>query len=299
VSRLARARRAPAAAVPQMRTATPYRPSGAAAAGPNAAAASAAAIAKSRIEVVSSSAAPTGRGDRAPRMRPTTAEPARNKASATATAPYEADGRTSAATRATSAATAAMAVREAARCAPSPARKRAVPGMRHRRTMPAASGRATTTVRFAMTPPGEKLAWPASIVRIGAARTTVARVEPTSTPAATAASPPASAVVATEAISHGARPVTRTPSRSGPAGTRCATAQDSAGSTVIPVRTATATRRQDRARRRSAAGSIVTAVAKTRMTSSALMPWCAVSQASGCRAHRPAAAAATTAASSG
>src|SRR6202000_2724479 len=62
----ARARMKPAAAVPQSSTATPYRPSGAAARGPNAAAARAAAIAKSRIEVVSSSADPAGRAERTP-----------------------------------------------------------------------------------------------------------------------------------------------------------------------------------------------------------------------------------------
>lgn len=64
----------------------PYRPSGAAAAGPKAAAARAAAIAKSRIEVVSSSAEPVGRADRAPRTRPITADAARNRTKAPATA---------------------------------------------------------------------------------------------------------------------------------------------------------------------------------------------------------------------
>ena len=64
----------------------PYRPSGAAARGPNAALASAAAMAKSRIDVVSSSAAPAGRPDRAPSSRPMTAAAARNRASAPATA---------------------------------------------------------------------------------------------------------------------------------------------------------------------------------------------------------------------
>jgi hypothetical protein len=148
-----------------------------------------------------------------------------------------------------------------------------VGGTTLRRAIPAASGSATTRARFSITPPAEKWADPASRRRIGAASSTVARVEPISTPAATAASPPARAVVATEAISHGASPATSTPSRSGPAGTRCATAQDSAGSTVTPTATATRTCRQARARRPSAAGSIVTAVASTSITSSALMPW--------------------------
>ncbi len=165
--------------------------------------------------------------------------------------------------------------------------------------MPTASGSATTRARFSITPPGEKPACPASRVRTGPARTTEARVEPISTPAATAASPAARLVVATDAISHGARPVTSTPSRSGPAGTRRATAQESAGSTVTPMRTATAMCRHAWARRRSACGSIVTAVATTRMTSSALMPWCRASQASGGRTHNPMTAAARTAASSG
>ena len=103
-----------------------------------------------------------------------------------------------------------------------------------------------------MTPAGEKAALATKRVRIGAASSTVASVEPISTPAATAASPPARAVVATEAISHGARPVTRTPSRSGPAGTSQDTAHDRAGSTVTPRATARASAppgRGDAARR--------------------------------------------------
>src|SRR6185437_8433717 len=123
--------------------------------------------------------------------------------------------------------------------------------------------------------------------------------DPISTPAATAASPTARAVVATDAISHGARPVTRTPSRSGPAGTRYATAQDRAGSTVTPARTAARMRGHAAAARRSARGSMVTAVANTRMISSALIPWRAASQASGRWTARPITAAASTAASSG
>jgi hypothetical protein len=69
-----------------MRTAMPYRPRGAAAWGPNAAAARAAAIAKSRIEVVRSSADLVGRLVLAPRIQPRTAVAARNKSSAPATA---------------------------------------------------------------------------------------------------------------------------------------------------------------------------------------------------------------------
>jgi hypothetical protein len=68
-----------------MRTAMPYRPRGAAAWGPNAAAARAAAMAKSRIEVVSSSAERVGRADLVPRRRPMTAEAARNRTKAAAT----------------------------------------------------------------------------------------------------------------------------------------------------------------------------------------------------------------------
>jgi hypothetical protein len=64
----------------------PYRPRGAAALGPNAAVARAAAIAKSRIDVVSSRAEPVGRADRAPRRRPMTAVAARNRTRAAATA---------------------------------------------------------------------------------------------------------------------------------------------------------------------------------------------------------------------
>jgi Domain of unknown function (DUF5753) len=82
--RATRCRRAPATAVPQMSTKIPYRPSGAAA-GPNAAAASPAAMAKSRIEVVSRTAAPAGREAPRPRSWPVTAEPARNRTRPAAT----------------------------------------------------------------------------------------------------------------------------------------------------------------------------------------------------------------------
>ncbi len=119
---------------------------------------------------------------------------------------------------------------------------------------------------------GEMPARPASRVRIGPARATAATVEPIRTPAETAASPAAIAVVATEAISHGASPTTRTPSRSDPAATILETAQERAGSTVIPTMSAMRSERQAPSRRRSAAGSIVTAVANTRIASSTLMP---------------------------
>jgi hypothetical protein len=78
-------------------------------------------------------------------------------------------------------------------------------------------------------------AWPASRGRIGPAAATVITVEPMSIPADRAASPAAMGVVATEAISHGARPMVMMPSRSDPAATTWETAQDSAGSTVIPA----------------------------------------------------------------
>jgi hypothetical protein len=80
-----RRRRAPAAAVPQTRTRMPYRPSGAAAAGPKAAVARPAAMAKSRIDVASSRAAATGRGARSPRRRPITADASRKTTRAAAT----------------------------------------------------------------------------------------------------------------------------------------------------------------------------------------------------------------------
>ena len=124
-------------------------------------------------------------------------------------------------------------------------------------------------------------------------------MEPISRPAATAASPPAIAVVATEAISHGARPTVSTPSRSGPAGTMRAAAQASAGSTVTPMASAASSGRQAAAARRSAAGSMVTAVAKTSTASRTLMPCLAASQASGRCTDSPMIAAASTAASSG
>ena len=150
-----------------------------------------------------------------------------------------------------------------------------------------------------MTPPGEKPAWPASSARIGPAIATATTVEPISAPAAMAASPRAIAVVATDAISHGARPTVSTPFRSGPAGTMCATAHDKAGSTVAPMASATSRRCQALAARRSAAGSMVTAVAKTSTASSTLMPCLAASQASGRCTDSPMTAAASTAASSG
>jgi len=150
-----------------------------------------------------------------------------------------------------------------------------------------------------MISPGRTLACPAASRRIGPAKQTVATVEPMSTPADRAASPPAIVVVATEAISHGARPTVSTPSRSGPAATSKDTAQDSAGSTVTPTASAASSERHTRRRRRSAAGEIVTAVAKTSTASSTSMPCRAASQASGGRTDRPTMAAASTAASSG
>jgi hypothetical protein len=64
----------------------PYRPSGAAAAGPNAAVARPAAIAKSRMDVVSSRAARAGGVVRMPSARPASAETRMNTARAAATA---------------------------------------------------------------------------------------------------------------------------------------------------------------------------------------------------------------------
>ena len=147
--------------------------------------------------------------------------------------------------------------------------------------------------------PGWTEAWPASSVRIGPATATAVTVEPMSTPADRAASPPAMAVVATEAISHGARPTIMTPSRSDPDATIRETAQDNAGSTVIPAASAASRDRHVVVRRRSAAGSIVTAVAKTRTASRMLIPWWPASQASGAGTDRPRTAAASTAISSG
>jgi hypothetical protein len=140
---------------------------------------------------------------------------------------------------------------------------------------------------------------PASSRRIGPARTTVVSVEPISTPADSAASPPAIAVVATEAISHGASPTVSSPSRTGPGGVRCATAHDSRGSTVVPASRATTKDRHEAAIRPSAVGVIVTAVAKTRTASSTLIPWWSASQASGFWTSSPTAAAASTVVSSG
>jgi hypothetical protein len=78
--------------------------------------------------------------------------------------------------------------------------------------------------------------------------------------------------VATEAISHEARPMVMMPSRRGPAATIRATAHDSARNTVVPAARAASRDSKVRVRRRSAAGSIVTAVPKTRMTRRILMP---------------------------
>ena len=101
------------------------------------------------------------------------------------------------------------------------------------------------------------------------------------TPADKAASPLAMAVVATEAISHGASPTHITPSRSDPALTIRETSHDSAGRTVAPTIRVMSRGRHDAAARRRAAGSIVTAVENTRTISRALMPLCEVNQASG------------------
>jgi hypothetical protein len=98
--------------------------------------------------------------------------------------------------------------------------------------------------------PGWTDACPASRVRTGPAIATAVTVVRIRIPAASAASPPAIAVVATEAISHGAMPTAITPSRSGPA----ATTRDSACSTVTAAASAPASGRQVPARRRSAPG---------------------------------------------
>ena len=66
-------------------------------------------------------------------------------------------------------------------------------------------------------------------------------------------SPPAMAVVATEAISQGASPATMIPSRSELAMTNCDASHDRAGSTMIPVATATTRGRHSAPSRRSAA----------------------------------------------
>jgi putative hydrolases of HD superfamily len=139
----------------------------------------------------------------------------------------------------------------------------------------------------------------ASSRKAGPATSTVVTVDPMSTPAASAASPPAMAVVATDAISQGASPIVASPSRSGPGGAICATAHDSAGNTVIPASNAAASDRHATTTRFSAAGSIVSAVANTSMASSTLIPSWRASHASGGWITSPSAAATTTMASSG
>jgi hypothetical protein len=109
--------------------------------------------------------------------------------------------------------------------------------------------------------------------RIGPARLTVAAVEPIRTPAETAASPPAMAVVATEAISQGASPAAITPSRRDPADTSREAAHDKSGSTTMPMATDARRRLHVSRNRRSEAGSRFNAVAKTRMASKTSMPW--------------------------
>src|SRR5262249_34294567 len=110
---------------------------------------------------------------------------------------------------------------------------------------------------------------------------------------------PAIAVVATDAISHGASPTVSSPSRSAPGGAIWATAHDRAGSTVIPASSATASDRHATATWASSAGSIVSAVASTSTASSTLIPRWPASQASGDWTTSPMTAAITTVVSSG
>src|ERR1700728_3244568 len=104
---------------------------------------------------------------------------------------------------------------------------------------PTTRGSTTTRARLVTIWPGCTCAWPTSRERIGPATATVATVEPTRTPAESAASPPAMAVVATDAISHGARPTVSTPLRSDPAARTRDAAHARAGSTVTPAPTTT------------------------------------------------------------
>lgn len=128
---------------------------------------------------------------------------------------------------------------------------------------------------------------------------TVTSVEPTRTPADSAASPLAMAVVATDAISQGASPMAITPSRSDPAATMREAAHDSAGRTVAPATRATTSGCQAADARRRASGLMVTAVANTSTARMALTPWCRTSHRRGDGAPSPTAAATSTVTSSG
>ena len=77
--------------MPQQMTMTPYTPNGAADAGPKAATAIPAAMAKSRMDVVSSSAVATGAGAPTPASMPSRADPARKRARAATTGRYDVD----------------------------------------------------------------------------------------------------------------------------------------------------------------------------------------------------------------
>ncbi len=245
--------------------------------------------------MVSSSAARAEGFDRIPSSQPRTADPARNTTSATTTIPYLADRCTSAAISATSNATVITAV------IPAGFSSAATRGKRQRTAIPAASGKATTRARLTMMSAGRTPAPPdpAKSRKTGPATSTVVTVDPMSTPADSAASPSAIAVVATDAISQGASPTVSSPSRSAPDGTICATAHDNAGSTVTPTSRAAASDRHATAIRPSAAGSIVSAVAKTSTASRTLIPWWLASHASGDCTSSPITAATSTVVSSG
>ena len=126
--------------------------------------------------------------------------------------------------------------------------------------------------RFTRMCQGSRVVPDASAARIGPARATVSRVEPSRRPPASATSPPAMAVVAMEAISQGAKPMAATPSRRCPAVTRWAADHDSAGKTVMPAISATDRRRQADGSSLSVRGSIVSAVEKTRITKRMSIP---------------------------
>jgi hypothetical protein len=138
----------------------------------------------------------------------------------------------------------------------------------------------------------------ASNARIGPARATVSTVEPMSTPPESATSPPAMAVVAMEAISHGANPMVVTPSRKWPATTRWATSHDSAGNTVMPAIAATVSGCQAAGSRRRLRASMLRAVENTKSTKKMSIPWWRSSHSSGARMVRPMIAATATITSS-
>ena len=121
------------------------------------------------------------------------------------------------------------------------------------------SGSATTRARFTMILAVWTLACPASRLRTGPARATVATGGADQNPGGERGLPASHGGGSDRCDLTGRQPRHDYPSRNDPAATSRDASHDRAGSTMIPVATATTSRRHTAPSRRSAAGWIVSA----------------------------------------